>query len=108
VKRLLAAGTLVLCTVPAVAQPPHAAGKMLHIDIENVSFGQAPKGARVGDVIQWASKDIVDHTATARDGSFDVIIPAGRSARTVLSKAGLVAFYCRYHPNMTGELSVAP
>ena len=105
-KRLWGAGTLVLCTVPAMAQLPHAVGKTLHIKIENVSFGRAPKGARVGDVIQWANKDIVDHTATARDGSFDVIIPAGKSASTVLNKAGLIAVYCRYHPNMTSEIRV--
>jgi plastocyanin len=107
VKRLLAAGAFILWTVPA-AHPPHAASKVLHIDIENVTFGQAPKGARVGDVVEWVNKDIVDHTATARDGSFDVIIPAGMGAHTVLNKAGLIAIYCRYHPNMTGELSVAP
>jgi plastocyanin len=32
--------------------------------------------------------------------------PKGR-ARTVLKKAGQISFYCRFHPGMTGRLSVA-
>ena len=83
-------------------------GKQLRIIIENVAFGEAPTDARVGDIIEWLNRDFVAHTATAGDGSFDVIIPGGTSARTALREAGVITFFCRYHPNMTGSLRVSP
>jgi plastocyanin len=85
-----------------------AAAKTLHVDIENVAYGAMPKDARVGDMVEWRNRDFVAHTATARDGSFDAVIAPGQSARTTLRRAGVVAVYCRYHPNMTGELAVGP
>jgi len=30
-----------------------------------------------------------------------------RGGRTVLKKAGKIAYYCRFHPNMTAEIDVA-
>src|SRR5205814_9414756 len=82
--------------------------KLLRITLENVGFGPAPGDARVGDVLEWTNKDIVAHTATARDRSFDVDLPPGKTVRVPLKHAGSVKFYCRYHPNMTGEITVAP
>ena len=106
--RPLAAGFLALCTIAGAAQPPHAKGRAVLVEIADLQFGPVQEGVRVGDVIEWVNKDFVDHTATARDDSFDVVIPASKSARIVLNKAGNVAFYCRYHPNMTGKMPVAP
>ena len=53
--------------------------------------------AKVGDTITWINKDIVAHTATVR-GGFDVMIEANKSASWVLKKAGIVEYYCRFHP----------
>jgi plastocyanin len=85
-----------------------ARAKVLHILLENVAFGEMPKDARVGDAVEWSNKDFVAHTATARDGSFDLELPPGKSARAVLKRPGAIAFYCRYHPAMTEEITVAP
>ena len=52
-------------------------------------------------------RDIFEHSATARDKSFDVDLPAGKQATTVLRKAGDIAFACKYHPGMKGTLKVA-
>ena len=76
--------------------------------IENVAFVAVPADAHVGDVVEWSNKDFVAHTATARDGSFDVNILPGKSVNTMLRRPGRIAFYCRYHPAMTGELNVSP
>ena len=51
--------------------------------------------------------DIVAHTATAR-GDWDVMIEANKSARLVLKKAGIVEYYCRFHPNMKGRITITP
>lgn len=62
----------------------------------------------VGDVIVGINKDFVDHTATARTGSFNVLLPAGKMVRMTLKHAGKVAFSCRFHPQMTGVIVVLP
>lgn len=87
---------------------PPAWAKALRAVVENVAFAALPAGARAGDTIEWENKDIVAHTATARDDSFDLELPPGKTTRLVLRRAGRFAIYCRYHPNMTGELTVAP
>jgi plastocyanin len=90
-----------------VAVPGLAAGKVHVIEIRAMAFGPAPAGLKVGDAIEWVNADIFRHTATASDRSFDVdLIPKARK-RTVLRTAGAVAFYCRFHPGMTGSLAVA-
>ena len=57
--------------------------------------------------ITWINMDIVAHTATAR-GDWDVMIPANESASLVLTKAGIVEYYCRYHFNMKGRIIITP
>jgi plastocyanin len=61
----------------------------------------------VGDTIVWDNRDMFRHTATARDGSFNVDLVAGAKGKTVLRKAGAIAFTCKYHPGMHGLLQVA-
>jgi plastocyanin len=91
-----------------VAAVPATAAPTVHtVTMRDMAFGPLPKAARVGDTIEWVNADMFRHTATAKDGSFEVdLVPKAR-ARTVLRKAGAVAFYCRYHPGMTGTLVVA-
>ncbi|HET7412957.1 MAG TPA: cupredoxin domain-containing protein [Pararhizobium sp.] len=78
------------------------------ITIKNMKFGPVPSGLHVGDVIVWKNDDILRHTATARDKSFDVDLPPHSTKELTLKKAGTLAFYCRFHPGMTGTLVVAP
>jgi plastocyanin len=92
----------------AGALPRLAAAATLHILVQDLAFHNVPKTAHVGDVIVWSNKDFIDHTATARDGSFDLVLPAGKTVRSTLEHAGKVAFYCRYHPQMTGVITVLP
>lgn len=80
----------------------------LRLAIENMAFADVPNSVRVGDAIEWSNRDIVPHTVTARDGSFDVVIQPGKTGRTVLRKAGKAAFYCRYHPSMAGVIDIHP
>jgi plastocyanin len=70
-------------------------------------FAPIPGNIREGDRIIWINRDIVAHTATARDGSFDVEVPSGGSAAMIAGSAGTIAFYCRYHPGMRGSLIIS-
>ena len=93
--------------VLAGARSAGAAPKVHIVRMAKMVFGPAPTGVRVGDIIEWVNADLFQHTATARNGSFDVVLKPGSKARTVLKFPGVVAYYCRYHPGMTGRVVVA-
>lgn len=91
-----------------VSRAPAAAAPKVHtVRMAKMVFGPSPTGLRVGDLIEWVNADIFQHTATARNGAFDVDLKPGAKARTVLKAAGVVSYYCRYHPGMTGRVVVA-
>jgi plastocyanin len=98
---------LALAGAAIVAVPASAAPKVYTVTIQQMAFGALPAGLRVGDVIEWVNNDIFVHSATARDKSFDLELKPKAHARMVVKKAGRFAFYCRYHPGMTGTLVVA-
>jgi len=87
----------------AVAAQP----RVHRVVMANMRFGPVPAGIKAGDVIVWVNRDMVPHTATARNGGFDVDLPARQSRRMMVSRAGTFAFYCRYHPGMRGTLVAA-
>jgi plastocyanin len=64
--------------------------------------------AKAGDTIEWVNRDVFAHTATARNGDFDVNQPPRKTVTSVLNKAGAVEYYCRFHPNMKGVLKISP
>lgn len=96
-----------LALVPGEAAAPAAGAARVHtIVMSAMKFGAVPAGIRAGDVIVWVNRDVVPHSATARDRSFDIDLRQGQAKRMVVRNAGRFAFYCRYHPGMTGTLAV--
>jgi plastocyanin len=88
------------------AVPAHAA--TIQIVMQDLVFAPAEVSAKVGDTIEWMNKDVFAHTATARNGDFDVNLPPKKTVTLVLNKAGTVEYYCRFHPNMKAVLKIAP
>ena len=84
----------------------HAA--TIQITMENLVISPAEATAKVGDTIEWINKDVFAHTATPRNGDWDVTMPPKKTVTSVLRKAGTVEYYCRFHPNMKAILTVAP
>lgn len=84
------------------------AGERVRITINDLDYGPATATVHVGDMVEWINKDIVEHTATARNGAFDVATPMGKpaAARWRATQIGEFAYYCRLHPNMTGVVRV--
>jgi len=80
----------------------------IEISMENLEIEPAEVSAKVGDTIEWVNKDVLAHTATARNGDWDVMLPPKEFGTLVLKKAGTVEYYCRFHPNMKATLTVAP
>ena len=100
---ILGSLTLLLAMVSASAQ-----GATIEITIENLVFSPANAKAAVGDTILWINKDVFAHTATARNGDWDVAQPPKKTVPLVLKKAGTIEYYCRHHPNMKGTITIAP
>jgi len=80
----------------------------IQISMENLVIAPAEASVKVGDTIEWINKDVLAHTATARNGDFDVMIPPKKTVTLTLKKAGAIDYYCRFHPNMKATLTVAP
>jgi plastocyanin len=97
---------LAAVTVQALAAASAHAGEVIKVDIRDLVFAPTEITVQAGDSIEWSNTDFVDHTATAKDGRLDLLIPAGKSARAELRHAGTVVYYCRFHPAMMGIIHV--
>lgn len=84
-----------------------ARAEVIHVKIENLAFTPAEIRAHVGDTVEWINADFIAHTATARDGAWDVLIPINTTRRVVLKAEGTVTYFCKFHPNMIGRIVVA-
>lgn len=101
---LSAAGVTALLLVLALSSADAA---VIQIKMADVAYAPAQVSAHVGDTIEWTNDDIVTHTATARNGGWDVMIePKGKGSIT-LKSSGTIEYYCRLHPNMVGSITVS-
>jgi plastocyanin len=98
--------TIVTLLMVGMSVPAQAA--TIQITMDNLVISPAEASAKVGDTVEWINKDIFAHTATARNGDFDVPMPPNKAVTSVLKKAGSIDYYCRFHPNMKATLIVAP
>ena len=102
-RQLLLAGAAVL----ASATLGRAEEGTVRVTIEKMAFVPADIEVRAGQTIEWTNKDRVAHTATVKDG-WEVMVPPGKSATRVVEASDSVDYYCRFHPNMTGRITVVP
>jgi plastocyanin len=78
----------------------------IQVKIEKLAFTPSQITAHVGDTIEWVNADFIAHTSTARDGSWDVMIAPSATASIVLKTDGTADYYCRFHPDMTGQITI--
>jgi plastocyanin len=95
-------GALILVITTGVVR-----AETIQVKMEKLGFVPPEITAHVGDTIEWVNSDFVAHTATARDGSWDVLIPVNAKKTVVLKAEGTVDYYCKFHPNMTGKILVS-
>lgn len=61
----------------------------------------------VGSTVEWKNADIVAHTVTSVEKSFDSrVIPPGASWKLIARKTGTFDYICTLHPNMRAKLVV--
>ncbi len=101
--RLFSLAAIVLATLVVPAQ-----AATVEITMENLEITPREASVKVGDTVSWINKDVFAHTATAKNGDFDVNLPAKKTGSFVLKKPGTVEYYCRYHPNMKATLKIEP
>lgn len=106
--RMAARGVMAVCAISLASLAWDAESRTRGIEIDKLAFGPAPKGLHVNDVVEWVNQDMFRHTATAADGTFDIDLPPGGKGRTTLRQAGVVSYFCRFHPGMKDRLEVAP
>lgn len=97
---LAGAFALAISALPAQA-------KTIQITVKGMAFSPASVTASVGDTIEWVNKDPFAHTATVK-GAWEVMLPVGKSGSREMKKAGTIDYYCRFHPNMKGKITVTP
>lgn len=100
-------GRIAVLAVCALLSAP-AQAETIQVTIDKLVFAPAEVNARVGDTVEWVNKDPLAHTATATNGDWNVVTAPKQSGRVVLKKAGVVDYFCKYHPNMKGRVVVTP
>lgn len=92
---------------PPAARPQADVPPVRRADIRGLAFVPARIEVARGTVVEWTNQDQVDHTVTARDGSFDSgMIRPGARWRYRFDRAGTYEIYCRPHPFMRLEVVV--
>jgi len=77
------------------------------VNIKNMQFSPNKLQVRVGDEITWINKDIVPHTATAMDKSWDSSnLARGESYSLIVDEETLTEYFCVYHPNMVAQIEI--
>ena len=76
------------------------------ITIDGMKFSPETVTVKAGDRIVWNNKDVVPHTATAKDVFDSGAIAVGKSWSHVAPKPGKYDYVCTFHPGMKATLIV--
>ena len=77
------------------------------VEIRNLEITPNELAVAPGDTITWVNYDIVPHTVTADDKSWDSgLIKANGQWEIVVIKDMLPSYFCQYHPTMKANLSI--
>ena len=77
------------------------------VEIQKLKFVPEKLEVSAGDTIVWINRDIVPHTITAMDKSWDskTIKKAGEW-QTVVQADTPGAYFCRFHPSMKAQFTI--
>lgn len=101
-RRLLVLAPVALA-LPVGAVSAHA--ETITVTVDKMVFSPTEINAKVGDTIEWVNKDAFAHTATVK-GDWEVLLPVKKSGSIIVGKAETIDYYCRFHPNMKGKITV--
>jgi plastocyanin len=104
------AGALVLAPAAPAQHPGHgdaAAPGGAYVSMLATTYSAAHLDVLAGDTVTWSNDSVRRHTVTAADGSWtSPDIFGGDTFTRTVDGSGIVAYYCKVHPFMRGELGV--
>ncbi len=99
--------TVLAGTVGLFRQLNASDDRMHRVVISQFEYSPGVLDVRAGDVIIWVNDDIVPHTATAEDLSWDTgEIVSGDSKSLMVTEGFSANYFCRYHPMMKASVSL--
>ena len=91
-------------------------GTMLHavahqsavaVDVVDFAFDASEISVPIGTTVTWTNRGERPHTVTAEDGSFDSgRLDPGEEFSVTFDQAGAFAYFCGFHPDMQGQVTV--
>jgi plastocyanin len=104
----VAAPTPAAAPLPTAAPPPDTI-YMVGGSNGNANFVPARVTIRVGQKLTFVDRDIVDHSATASDGSFDTgVLGPGETKTITFHRTGVFDYSDILQSNMSGQVTVKP
>lgn len=98
----------VAAVLSSVAGAQEMGGRRHRVTIEGFRFAPARVLVAPGDTVVWINRDLVPHTLTAQDESWDSReVAANATWEMRITEATASAYFCRYHPRMQGRVVVA-
>ena len=77
------------------------------VDIKNFRFNPGMVEITAGSEVTWTNQELIVHTATADDGTFDSgDLSKGDSFSFTFDEPGEYPYFCQYHDNMQGTVVV--
>lgn len=81
--------------------------KQHHILITDLEYLPKIIKVSIGDRITWTNKDIIPHTVTASDDSWDSkLLNQGEQWHLDITSNLDLTYYCRYHPLMRAAIEI--
>ena len=98
-------GVLLALVGSSVARPVRADATV--VEMRKIAFAPAVVEVPVGATVTFVNLDLVPHTATASDKSFDTgTLKKDQRKDVTFQIAGEYPYICRFHPHMTGRIVV--
>ncbi|MEH6456753.1 MAG: cupredoxin family copper-binding protein [Cocleimonas sp.] len=107
--KTMAVTTAIVFSKALIASEPQTTSKPIEHKIVITAFKFEPVILKIkaGDSVTWLNKDIVPHTATASDESWDTgMIETNQSKSITFSKNSTFSYFCFYHPTMKAKLEI--
>lgn len=102
-KLLLALALLAFLGAPAAA----TLDAVHSVALKNSRFNPNLLFIKAGDTVVWTNQDMILHTVTAYEGSFDSgNLPPGATFTWTSTSPGVVPYHCNFHGLMVAVLVV--
>lgn len=88
------------------AEPITAQQTAATVTIKDFIYNPADLAVKVAQPVTIRNDDGFPHTVTAKDGTFDLEVPANGSVTLTVSKAGSFPYMCTFHPGQHNPATI--